>query len=201
MTGPAPAEGLGELRLQELLDRLAARTPAPGGGAASALGCAVAAALIQMAAGFSREDDAAELAGRAAALRARALELADLELVSYLPVLEALRLPADEPERAAQIAAASSDAAESPLQIAALAAELAELAVAAAQSGSPHLLGDATAAASLADGACGAAARLVEINLAEVPGDPRRIRAQELADEASAARDAILALGPGARSR
>jgi methenyltetrahydrofolate cyclohydrolase len=41
----------------ELLDRLAARTPAPGGGAAAAWACALAAGLVEMAASFP--DDAA----------------------------------------------------------------------------------------------------------------------------------------------
>jgi len=37
----------------QLLDDLAARTPAPGGGAAAALTCAMAAALVEMATSFA----------------------------------------------------------------------------------------------------------------------------------------------------
>jgi methenyltetrahydrofolate cyclohydrolase len=38
--------------LAEFLDQLAARTPAPGGGAAAAVTCAMAAGLVEMAAAF-----------------------------------------------------------------------------------------------------------------------------------------------------
>jgi 2-polyprenyl-6-methoxyphenol hydroxylase-like FAD-dependent oxidoreductase len=72
--------------------------PAPGGGSSAACACAIAASLVEMAAAFSPEYE--ETARRAAGLRARALELAEIELHAYEPVLEALRLPRDDPERA-----------------------------------------------------------------------------------------------------
>ncbi len=92
-----------------------------------------------------------------------------------MPVLEALRLPRDDPERAARLRDASSTAAGPPLEIAEAAAEVAELARSVAEAGRPALRGDALAGADLAAGAARAAARLVEIN---VPGDPRVERAR-----------------------
>ena len=69
------------------------------------------------------------------------------------------------------LGAALLQAAEVPLRIAEAAADVAELAALAAAEGSPHLRPDATAAAALAEAATRAAAHLVEINLATVPGD------------------------------
>jgi formiminotetrahydrofolate cyclodeaminase len=164
--------------LDGFLADVAARTPAPGGGAGAAAGCALGAALTEMAARFAELDDAV---ARAEALRARALALAEEDLSAYAPVLAALRRPADDPERAAAIRAASSAAADVPLAIAEAAAEVVVLARAVAEAGRPGLRGDALAGADLAAGAARAAARLVEINLAGADGDPRLARAQAAA--------------------
>ncbi len=86
-----PVDDLVNRPLADVLDAVAAPTPAPGGGSSSALGCALAAALVEMAAGIGGASEAVERAG---ALRARALALAEEELGSYAPVLEARRLPA-----------------------------------------------------------------------------------------------------------
>ena len=72
---------LADRTLAELLAEIAAATPAPGGGSTAAVACALAAALVEMSAGPPHE--------RAAALRARALELADEDLSSFGPVLDA----------------------------------------------------------------------------------------------------------------
>ena len=161
------------------LDAVAARTPAPGGGAGAAFACALAAALVEMAARFAELDEAA---ARAAALRAEVLRLREDDLAAYAPVLEALALPRDDPERAARVARASSAAAGPPLAIAEAAAEVAALGRDVAGAGKPALRGDALAGADLAAGAARAAARLVEIN---VPGDARAERARDAARRAT----------------
>jgi len=182
----------------ESLDRIAAREPAPGGGSAAAWTAAIAGALVQMAAAFALSragadhDRLSAVAARAAELRAGELELAERDERSYAPVLAALRLEASDPVRAARLTAALSAAAEVPLAVAHGAAELAELAATLAREGSPHLVGDATAAALLAEAATRAAARLVELNLAQVPGDARLKAAGELAARAADARSGVL---------
>jgi hypothetical protein len=65
------------MSLEAFLAAVAERTPAPGGGAAAAAGCALGAALAEMAARFAGLD--AE-AGRAAGLRAEALALGEIDL-------------------------------------------------------------------------------------------------------------------------
>jgi methenyltetrahydrofolate cyclohydrolase len=170
-----------------LLDAVAARTPAPGGGTAAAWAAALAASLVEMAANFSEGAGASfERAGR---LRTRALELAEVELHAYEPVLEALRLRRENPERAARVEAARTEASRSPLEIARVGAELTELAGELAHTGNPNLSGDALAAALLAEAAAQAAARLVAINLTEGPAVEE---SSQLAQRALAARERAL---------
>lgn len=192
---------LADRSLRELLEAVAERTPAPGGGASAALGCALAAGLVEMSAKFTlaRDDYAAvhsrmgEVIEAADELREQLLECSEHELHAYEPVLEALRLQPDDPEREARLAEALSDAAESPLAIARAARSVAELGAELARSGSSHLVGDAITGAVLAEAACCAAARLAQVNLARVPSDPRLDESTALARQASAAR--VQALG------
>jgi methenyltetrahydrofolate cyclohydrolase len=184
------AEGtLADLPLDELLAQFAAPTPAPGGGSAIALACALAAALVEMTAGFAPSGQAGEVGPRAAELRAQALHLAQAELHSYAPVLEALRLPVSDEQREPLLREALSSASAALASLAAVGAELTELAAAMATTGSPLLAGDAAVAAILAASACRGAARLVEINLAGDPEDPRRRASAELAGEAVTAQE------------
>jgi formiminotetrahydrofolate cyclodeaminase len=132
------------------------------------------------------------LAHRVRELRERGLELAEIELTAYEPVLEALRTARDDPERAGRLAAARTDASQSPLEVAQLAAEVAELAADIAHAGNPNLAGDAIAGAVLAEAAAQASARLVAINLTDGP------MVDQAAVFAGQARDAReRALGPG----
>ena len=121
-----------------------------------------------MAAAFSPDRDS-EAARRAGELRSNALELAEIELHAYEPVLEALRLPHDDPARANRVRDATANASKPPLEITAIGAELAELAADLARTGNQNLAGDAIAGAALAEAAAQAAARLVAINLTEGP--------------------------------
>ncbi len=171
---PGSTETLADLPLRELLERVADRTPAPGGGSTIAVTCALAASLVEMAAQFTlarsdlagRQDRMREVSARAAELRREALELADRDLDAYGPVLQAQRLASSDPERAARIDAARARAAEPPLALTRVGAELAELAAELARTGTPNLAGDAIAGALLAEAACRGAACLVGLNLA-----------------------------------
>lgn len=171
---------LGSSSVAALLAEVAAPKPAPGGGSSAAVACALAAALVEMSG-----DE------RAAALRERALELAEADLGSYAPVLEAQRLPADDPARAERLRAALSEASTVPLEVAEIGGAVAELAAAAARGGRRSLEGDATAGALLAEAATRAAARLVELNLGGQAGDPRLAAAREHAARAWAARSEL----------
>jgi formiminotetrahydrofolate cyclodeaminase len=183
--------------LCEVLDGVAAATPAPGGGSSAAVACALAAGLVQMVAGLTLAHDDADgelrrLHDRAAVLRDEAVALGELELRAYAPVLAAMRRPADDPERPAALDAALSDAADSPLAIARVATAVAELAVEAARRGRRQLRGDAVTRVLLAEAAAAAASRLAVINLEGRPGDQRLGEVQRLARDAATARSAVL---------
>jgi formiminotetrahydrofolate cyclodeaminase len=164
---------LGEESLESFLASVAEATPAPGGGTSAAVVAALAASLVEMSAGLASDDEAAE---RARSLRGEALRLAEEELTSYAPVLEA-RTPAD---RVTALDAAS----EPPAQIAELAAEVAELGLEIAASSSEAVRGDALTGLTLAEAAAAAAALLVEINLGSGPVLERAQRAEERATNA-----------------
>jgi formiminotetrahydrofolate cyclodeaminase len=149
-----------DLTVRELLDAVAARTSAPGGGGAAALATALAAALTAMAARFSDSPVAAE----ADDLRARAAPLADADAAAYGAFLAATRLPKDDPSRADAVAAARKDAVGVPAEIGRLAASVAELAAGLVRDGNPNLRGDAVAAVHLAAAAADTAAELVAAN-------------------------------------
>jgi formiminotetrahydrofolate cyclodeaminase len=179
----------------ELLEHLAARTPAPGAGSAAALAGATAAALSEMVCAFApasaQDESARELARRARELRARLLELGDADTRAYRPVLDALALDHADSRRAATLAAALSGAAEVPLKIAAASCEVAELAARAPAS--EQLQGEARGAAILAEAATRAAVGLVAVNLASSAADPRTAQAAELAERARSARASLAA--------
>jgi methenyltetrahydrofolate cyclohydrolase len=190
---------LADATVAELLEQLAARTPAPGGGTAAAIAGAAGAALTEMAAAFAHTRGssdalaAAEHGRLAAALRARLVELADADERSYQPVLDALGLDPSDTGRASALQEALSAASDVPLAIAAASAEVAELAAALTRAeGNEHLVGDASAAALIAEAATRSAVALVELNLAGSRGDPRRLQAAALARRASQSRGIVL---------
>jgi methenyltetrahydrofolate cyclohydrolase len=168
--------------LEDFLDAVAEDTPAPGGGTSSAMTVALAAALVEMAARIGSSDLEDHASARAAELRGEALRLAQEELTSYAPVLDA-KTPAD---RTTALDAAS----EPPAQIAETAAEVAELGLRVAGSSSPAVRGDALTGVILADAAAAAATRLVETNISSGPVFDR---AREAAERASNARDSATA--------
>jgi formiminotetrahydrofolate cyclodeaminase len=201
------ADTIAQQRFASLLEQIAARTPAPGGGSAAACALAIAAALEQMAASFTlARDSYAEQHQRMATvhrlageLRADAVALAERELHSYGGLLEALRLPADTPDRQEQIERARGEAIASPLELCARAAQAAQLGAELAHHGNRNLRGDAICATLLAEAACRAAAQLVALN-ATAPSDEHAARAAELAQQAAAARAAALNQTPADRA-
>jgi methenyltetrahydrofolate cyclohydrolase len=157
--------------LERFLERLASTDPTPGGGGSAAVATAMAAALVEMASGLSTDqvEDAADVGAAAGGIRRRALTLADEDAAAYGRVLAGYRLPRDrEAEaRGQEIREALEGATAVPLEIARLAADVAGLGNRLVAGGNPNLEGDATAAVLLARAAARAAARLVELNVAQ----------------------------------
>ncbi len=158
-----------EQPLGQFLDLVASKEPAPGGGAVAAVTVALAAGLVGMAARFSegRLPESERLADAADSLRHRAALLAEEDAEAYRAVLAALTLPREpDPEsRRARVREALQQAAEVPLCIAVIGAEVAERAAQLADQGNPNLRGDAVTAALVAEAAVRSAAELVRINV------------------------------------
>jgi formiminotetrahydrofolate cyclodeaminase len=174
--------------VEELCATVSAETAAPGGGSVAAIATGLAASLAAMVARFSREhwEDAAGAVAQAETLRVRALPLADEDAAAYESYLTALHLPKELASQArdAAIGEALSHAAGVPLTIAETALDVASLAAELAERGNPNLRGDAAAAALLAEAAVRVGANLVEINLATREDDERVARARELVEMA-----------------
>jgi formiminotetrahydrofolate cyclodeaminase len=192
-----------ELPLGSFLDMVASREPAPGGGASAAVAVALAAALCSMAARFSTDHlaDARTIADKAEGLRGRVMPLARADAAAYGRVLDAYRTPRDDEEgRRRKIREALSEAADVPLSIAEIGAEVAGNAARLAEEGNPNLRGDAVTAAALAGAGVRAAVTLVEINVSGGGADDSRLsRANELLAATAAAQEVVE--GAEARSK
>jgi formiminotetrahydrofolate cyclodeaminase len=173
-----------EKSLATFFDELAAKTSAPGGGAASAVVVAIAAGLAGMVARFSEKQlgaEAEQLARRADHLRDEAAPLAQEDAEAYASYLEAVRRPHDDPGREAALAEATDRSADVPLRIAETGAGVVALADDLGERGNRTLSGDAFAARELARAAARTAANLVVVNLGNRDDDERVRRSRELA--------------------
>jgi methenyltetrahydrofolate cyclohydrolase len=183
---------LTDLSLPALLEELAAPREVPGAGSALAVALATAAAVVQMAARLSPESwtDAAGVAAQAASLCERAAVLVDEDAEAYGRALEA-RATADEAAKPEQrdwaLGQVTAAAAEPPLALARLAADVAELCAAAGARVEPRVHADVAAAASLAAAVARGARELVAVNLTALTGDPRVEEADRLAGAAASA--------------
>jgi len=175
------------------LDRLAARVPAPGGGATAALHAAQAAALLAMVARYSdgpRYD--AELMNRivteADALRESALALAEADAKAFGAVAEAYRLPRtterETSARSVAISTALAGAARPPADVVHTARLLVGLAEDLWPAGNRGMITDVAAAAAAARAAAITARMIIEVNLR---GIKDLVLAQEFGDAAALA--------------
>jgi methenyltetrahydrofolate cyclohydrolase len=156
------------------LDQLAARVPAPGGGATAALHAAQAAALIAMVARYSHGARYnAELMDRiiteADELRQDALALAEADAEAFGAVAEAYRLPREteqeQQDRSAAISAALGDAARPPADVVRTALLVTSLAEELLPAGNRAMITDVAAGAEAARAAAVTARLIIEVNL------------------------------------
>jgi methenyltetrahydrofolate cyclohydrolase len=184
------------LSLPALLEELAAPREVPGAGSALAVALATAAAVVQMAARLSPDSwpDAAGVAAQAESLRERAARLVDDDAEAYRRALEA-RAAADDTAKPEQrdwsLGQVTAAAAEPPLALARLAADLAELCAAAGDRVEVRVQADVAAAAALAAAVARGARELVAVNLTALADDPRVEEATKLAAAAEAAARSI----------
>ena len=134
--------------------------------------------------------DGAAAAFDAATLRDRLLALGAEDVQAFAGVLTASR-----DALSGALVEALVHASEVPLEIAERAADVAELAACAATEGKRPLRPDAEAAAILAEAATRAAALLVGVNIAALPGDGHEVTAARLIEAAHAAQARASAAG------
>ena len=201
-------EKLMALGCAEFTDKLASREPAPGGGGAAALAGALGVALSSMAGNLTLgrkkyaavEEDIRALLQRGERIRARLLELADLDAEGFRPLAEAYGIPKDQPDRAERLEAATLHALHAPMEMMRSIAESIPLIEEMLQKGSAMLVSDVGCAALLAGSALECAALNVFVNTRTLPEDTARpideeARAllSEYAPRARAAADAVFA--------
>jgi formiminotetrahydrofolate cyclodeaminase len=156
------------------LDQLAARVPAPGGGATAALHAAQAAALLAMVARYSNgaRYDAAlinRIVAEADELRQDALTLVEADADAFASVAEAYRLPRETEQeqtvRSASISSALSGAARPPADVVRTAVLLISLAEELLPAGNRTMIADVAAAAVAVRAAAVTARLMIEVNL------------------------------------
>lgn len=185
-----------ELDVEDFLGRIAAEEQSPGGGSAAAVTVAMAAGLVAMVARCSKTNwpDAPGVAAQALQIQKRAGPLASVDAFAWDDALDALRR-AKEGEGTGDDAALQlrlERAAAVPLEIAQLAADVADLAAIAGERCEGTYQADAAAAAALAAGAARAALHLVEVNLGVREGDARLKQAREIEQAAASASERAL---------
>ncbi len=162
--------------IETFLEQLAARVPAPGGGATAALHAAQAAALVAMVARYSdsakyadHAEEIATITSTADLLRQNALGLAEEDAAAFTAVTAAYRLPKGTPDEAAArseaIATALVAAARVPAIVVAVADQVLGLAEQLLPIGNRNVISDVAAAAEAARAAATTARVNVEVNL------------------------------------
>ncbi|WP_024804751.1 cyclodeaminase/cyclohydrolase family protein [Nocardia sp. BMG51109] len=161
------------------LDDLAAKIPAPGGGAVAALHAAQGAALVAMVARYTtRAKDADNrpvidrIIAAADAARDRAAALADADAAAFTAVGAAYKLPkstdAESAARGEAITAALLQAARVPAAVVAEADEILTLATDLLPIGNPNVVTDIGAAADAARAAATSSQLNIAINVASL---------------------------------
>ncbi len=189
----------------DFLDKLASRAPTPGGGSASALVGAVAAALCGMVGRLNDKKDGTpgklhDTIQTADSLLDRLGSLVDEDIEAFTALMQAWKLPDGDPEKNAQMQQKTIAATETPLDIMAKSRDVMKLAVVGIEKSKKNCLSDAGVAGFMAHAALEGARLNVAINLPGVTDPQTRAdletRADKLRSEAKALRatiDAIVA--------
>lgn len=167
--------------LSSLLEDLAAKTPAPGGGAAASIAGALAAALAGMVVAYSVGKKSLEphrsalqaAAGRLDEMRSALLSLADEDAAAYAVLNELRRLEPDNPRRVAEEPGAVRRAVGAPGRVLELSIELLGLVEGLVEISNRGLRSDLAIAAVLAEGCAASAGWNLRINAPLLPEDER----------------------------
>jgi len=192
------------------LDKLASRSPEPGGGSVSALVGALGAALVSMVGNLTLgkekyadvQDKVEELLGSSEKLRAELQDLIQKDTEVYADVSAAFKLPRvteeEKAERASRIQDALKLATEVPFEIGEKCLEVAQLSETSAVIGNVGAVSDAGVAVLLAEAAAQSAALNVKINVNSIEdrefSQGKWSRIQEILEETAELRERVLKL-------
>lgn len=168
--------------LSGLLDALAAKTPAPGGGAAASVVGALGAALGRMVVAYSEGKASlsehagllADAAGRLDRAREVLLALGEEDAAAYAELNALMKRPPADPERQQREPAAVEAAVGAPRAVVAAACDLLRLLEGLVGRSNPHLRSDLAIAAVLAEAAAASGAWNVRVNLPLLKDEARR---------------------------
>ncbi len=178
--------GVKDETIGDFLESLAAATPTPGGGSASALVGALSAALSRMVLGLARgkkgyeavQGELQEIEAQAKSVQARLEALVDEDSRAYEAVVAAMHMPkASDGERTARVEAvqvAYQKATMVPLETIERCVEVLQLAEQAAEKGSRGASTDAGVAVVLAEAAIRGASLNCRVNLASIKDESFR---------------------------
>jgi len=164
-----------EKSLKNYLDKLASKSPTPGGGSTAALLGALAAGLVSMVSNFTLgkpkykkvEKSVGRILERAEKLRERLSQLTEEDCLAYRKISDAYRLPKGE-ERNKVMQKALHQAVKVPFEVANLSFKLLKLNAELVKKGNRNLISDVGVSVIFALSALESAAINVEINLAGI---------------------------------
>lgn len=166
------------MELKRFLEKVAADTPTPGGGSASALAGALSASLVAMVAGLSskkgktKKKGMEEIKKDALSIQKRLIQAIDEDSKSFDAVIKAFRLPRNSEKerlhRVREIQKAYQKATLTPQLVCQQSLQLLEYSKTLILKGNPNAISDAGVAAFLADAALAGGLLNIGINLVAV---------------------------------
>lgn len=175
-------EPIAPLRFDRFLESIAARTPAPGGGAVASAAGALSAALAGMVVGYSlgkktpavHEPALQDAARRLATARSLFLRLADEDAAAYAALNELSRLEATDPRRATELPGAVLASVQVPMAVMAACADVLGLMESLAPITNHQLRSDLAIAAVMGEGAARSSRWNILVNVGSLQSDAER---------------------------
>ncbi|MGC8820324.1 MAG: cyclodeaminase/cyclohydrolase family protein [Fervidobacterium sp.] len=168
-----------KLTVEELCNKVKEKTPAPGGGAVGAVAAALGGSLNSMVANLTiskkkyeeYEGLMQEVLENMELVIERTLRLAENDVKAFNNVMNALKLPKEDPEREHKIQTALKEAIDTPLELVRCARDILKYSEIVARWGNKNAISDAFSAAELARAACKIGEYNVMINLKSINDD------------------------------
>lgn len=171
---------IGEQKINEFLADLSSSSPAPGGGAASALVASIAASLVSMVANLTIgkkkyiavEPEMRKIASDAQKIRDALMQLSDRDVEEFNTIMNAFKLPketeTEKKYRDQKIEEASVRASNVPLETARACLQIMELSLHVIKNGNVNALSDGICSFQFAYAAMKGALANVKINLKNI---------------------------------